>query len=145
MRNTRFLAVCCGTMIVALLVVGIVSSGILRHVVQTSPLWVAIVLGGLRSRWTKWVALPCFVFWLLLMTAIWLYLFGWAHVVSGSFSRTEIAMTLVVGISALAGIAAAIRNRSDVPAWPAIAVILLVAAGQVLAIWLSQLRGIAHD
>ena len=90
MKNDfRILTACCLAMIAALMVVGAVSHGVLRHIVQTSELWIAIVLGIRRSASTKWAALPCFVFWLLLMTAIWLYLLGWAQFLSGRFRRRK--------------------------------------------------------
>src|SRR5262249_61385825 len=105
-----------------------VSHGIIRHIVQTSPFWIAIVLAARRSRWSKWTALPCFVFWLLIMTLIWLYLLGWARVVSGTFSPVEIAMTLIVGLASLAGILWATRMRSDTPPWPALGLVIMIAA-----------------
>ena len=91
-KSFRLLIGCCIVIIAALLVVGTVSSGVIRHIVQTSPLWIVIVLSVRRSAWSKWAALPCYLFWLLLMTAIWLFLLGWARIVSGTFSHTEIAM-----------------------------------------------------
>jgi hypothetical protein len=93
----RILTGCCVVTIAALPVVGAVSHGVIRHIVLTSPISIAVVLGIRNSSSTKWAALPCFVFWLLLMTAIWLYLLGWARIVSGTFSPTEIAMTMIVG------------------------------------------------
>jgi hypothetical protein len=54
-------------LIVALYIVGIVSHGVVRHIVQTAPVWPAAVLGMRRSVWSKWTALPCFFFWLSLM------------------------------------------------------------------------------
>src|SRR5262249_25903738 len=91
-QHPRFLVVCSFATIAALLVVGAVSHGVIRHIVQTSPLWIVIGFGLRKSALTKWAALPCFIFWLLLMTAIWLFLLGWARIVSGTFSPTEIAM-----------------------------------------------------
>jgi hypothetical protein len=140
----RILTFCCLAMIAALLVVGAVSHGILRHIVQTSPLWIAIVLGIRRSAWTEWAALPCFVLWLLLMTFIWLYLLGWAQIISGTFSPTEIAMTLIVGLASIVGIVAAVRIRTPVRALPATAVVLLVALLQLAALRISFLPQIAH-
>lgn len=140
----RILTLCCLAMIAALLVVGAVSHGVLRHIVQTSPLWIAIVLGIRRSAWTKWAALPCFVLWLLLMTTIWLFLLGWAHIISGTFSPTEIAMTLIVGLASIVGIVTAVRMRSAVPPLPATALVLLVAVLQVAALRISFLPQIAH-
>jgi len=112
--------------------------------VQTSPLWISIVLGIRRSGWIKWAALPCFVFWLILMILIWLFLLGWARIVSGTFSSTEIAMTLIVGLASVVGIVRALSLRAGVGAWSAIATVLLVAVLQVTAFRLSLLPAIAH-
>jgi hypothetical protein len=143
-KDYRVLTVCCVVVVAALLVVGAVSHGIIRHIVQTSPLWIAIVLSIRHSAWAKWAALPCFVFWLLLMTAIWFYLLGWARIVSGTFSSTEIAMTVTVGIASILGIARAVRMPSGVSARGATVILLLVAALQIGALRVSLLPQIAH-
>jgi hypothetical protein len=143
-RDFRILVACCLSIIAALLVVGAVSHGVLRHIVQTSPLWIAIVLGIRRSGWIKWAALPCFVFWLILMILIWLFLLGWAGIISGTFSSTEIAMTLIVGLASVVGIVKALSLRAGVGAWSAIATVLLVAVLQLTAFRLSLLPAIAH-
>jgi len=135
---------CCVAIIAALLVVGAVSHGVIRHIVQTSPLWIAIVLGIRRSSLAKWAALPVLVFWLLTMTAVWLYLLGWAHLLSGTFLPTEIAMTVVVGAASVAGVARAIGMRSSVGAWSAAATTLLLAVLQVAAFRLSFLPQLVH-
>ena len=142
--NFRALTVCSLAIIIALLVVGAVSHGVLRHVVQTSPLWIAIGLGARRSAWSKWAALPCFIFWLLLMTAIWLFLLGWARIVSGTFSPTEVAMTLVVGAASLYGIVRAFAMRTGVGKWPAALAAVLAGLLQVAALRVSLLPAIAH-
>lgn len=142
--NFRALTLCSLAIIIALLVVGAVSHGVLRHVVQTSPLWIAIGLGGRRSAWSKWAALPCFIFWLLLMTAIWLFLLGWARIVSGTFSPTEVAMTLVVGAASVYGIVRAFAMRTQVGPGPAALAALLAGLLQVAALRVSLLPAIAH-
>lgn len=145
MENTfRILIGCCIAVIAALLVVGAASSEVIRHIVQTSPLCIVIVLGVRRSVWSKWAALPCFGFWFLLMTAIWLFLLGWARVVTGTFSPTEIAMTVIVGLASLVGIIGALGMRSGVRPSSATATVLVVAALQLAAVRLSLLPAIAH-
>ncbi len=143
-NDFRVLTGCSFAIIAALLVVGAASHGLIRHIVQTSPLWIAIVLSIRRSGWSKWAALPCFVFWLLLMIAIWLFLLGWARIVSGAFSPIEIAMTIIVGLASLLGIVRALSMRSAVRAWPAVAAVFLVTALQLIALRLSLLPAIAH-
>jgi len=146
-KNFRILIGCCVAIIAALvLVVGVVSHGVLRHIVQTSPLWIAIVLSARRSALAKWAALPCFVWWLLLMAAIWLYLLGWAQIlfIGGTFSPVEIAMTVLVAMASLAGIIVSLRTGSSAPPFRIITTVLLVTVLQVGAIWLSFLPSIAH-
>src|SRR3954467_423017 len=98
MNVGRVIGFCALAVLIALYVVGAVSipPGSLRHEVQTLPLWVPIVLGFKSRELAKWAALPCFVFWLAIMVFIWLFLLGWARIVSGHFFPTEVAMTLVV-------------------------------------------------
>ena len=142
--DPRILSIYGIAIIAALLIVGAVSHGVLRHIVQTSPIWICILLGRRRSGYAKWAALPCFVFWFLLMTAIWLFLLGWAHIVSGTFSPTEIAMTLIVGAASFAGIVSALRMRRGVGALPATVTVSIVAILQLLALRMSLLPAIAH-
>jgi hypothetical protein len=143
-KNSGVLIGCSVAIIGALLVVGWVSHGVIRHIVQTSPLWIAIVLGIRQSDFAKWAALPCFVFWLLVMGAVWLYLLGWARFLSGTFSPTEIAMTVAVGAASLAGIITAVRMRGGVRAGAATLTTLLLAALQVAAFRLSFVPQIVH-
>src|SRR5205823_6577807 len=107
------LAFCCLSVLLALYVVGAVSipPGSLRHEVQTLALWGPIILGFKRRELAKWMALPLLIFWLAIMIAIWLFLLGWAHIVSGHFYPTEIAMTIVVGAACVVGLIVAARWR----------------------------------
>ncbi len=123
--------------IVAALVLGVgpVSSTVLHHIVQTAPYWLAIVCR--RRRWAAWFALACFVFWLIIMAAIWAFLLHLPSFVSGHFSPVEVAMTILCGIASLIGIAAAIRTRTR---WPlALAAFAGGAAAQFAAFRISQI------
>jgi hypothetical protein len=142
---TKAIAIECLVIFAALAVVGIVSNGVIRHLVQTAPLWPVVVLGLRRHDLARWCALPCFAFWLFIMGGIWLFLLGWAHLVSGTFSPTEIAMTLVVGGASLAGIVTALRGRGRTTPSAAAAAFVLFGALQVIAMRISTLPGISHD
>lgn len=144
MKEYRFLVVSSLLIIAALLVVGAVSHGVIRHIVQTAPLWIAIVPGLRRSEWSKWAALPCYFFWLLVMIFIWLFLLGWARVITGTFSPTETAMTVIVGLASMAGIWNASRSRTGIAWWKAIAVVIAIEVLQVAALRISLLPAIAH-
>lgn len=142
---TRTLGICALILIVALYVVGIVSHGIIRHAVQTAPVWLAVWLGFRGSPWAKWVALSPLVLWLLLMINIWLLLLGLPHLLSGTFSPVEIALTIIIGVAAAVGIATALRLRTAAPWVGAVGTLLLMACVQLFALWVSFQRGVSRD
>ena len=144
--TAKLVGFCSLVVLVALYVVGAVSvtPGSLRHEVQTLPLWLPIVAGFQCKRLAKWAALPCFIFWLTIMIFIWLFLLGWAQIVTGHFFPTEIAMTLVVGAASLVGIVACLRWRTAVRPLVASAIFLLFAGLQFLAMRVSLIPYVAH-
>ena len=137
---------CCALGIIAALVlgVGIGSHLVLRHIVQTLPLWVAVALGLRRSPAAGWAGLPVFLFWLVLMAFIWLYLLGVSTMLSGHFTGLEITMTVVVGIASGIGIVAFSRLKSYLSAWGLAGIFSVVAAVQLVCFRLSFLPAIAH-
>lgn len=144
-NRIRTLGICTLILIVSLYVVGIVSHGIIRHAVQTAPLWLAVWLGFRRSSWAKWAALSPFVLWLLLMINIWLLLLGLPHLLSGTFSPIEIAMTVTVGVAAVVGIATALSVRTVISWTSAVGTLLLMTCAQLFALWVSFQRGVSRD
>jgi hypothetical protein len=143
LSGLKGIALCCLAVLFALYVVGAVSHGVLRHVVQTLPLWVPIVLGFRGSELAKWSALPCLIFWLGIMVLIWLSLMGWSHIVSGRFSPLEITMTLAVGAACLAGAGLALRWRTTTRPLSAAAIEALFSVLQLVALRVSMLPYIA--
>lgn len=138
------IAFCSVAIILALVCgVGIPDKLVLRHIVQTLPLWPAIILGLRRSPSTGWLSLPVFLFWFGLMVLIWLYLLGVSHVINGHFSPLEIAMTIIVGISSLIGIGMFWRLRS-LSALKAVCLFVGFAAFQFACLRVSFLPSIAH-
>src|SRR5262245_27040534 len=137
--NAKMVAYSSLAILVALYVVGAISvpPGSLRHEVQTLPLWFPIVLGFQNRDLAKWAALPCLVFWLAIMIFIWLFLLGWARIVTGHFFPTEVAMTLVVGLASFVGLVACLRWRTTARATVATTLIIVFAVFQLLAIRLS--------
>lgn len=140
---SKVVASCCLAILLALYVVGAVSHGSLRHEVQTLPLWFPIVLGFRQREVAKWSALPCMIFWLAVMVLIWLFLLGWARVVTGHFSTIEVAMTLVIGIACVAGLMMSFRWQTTM-GWPvASGVAVLFAILQLAAFRISLMPYIA--
>lgn len=144
-NQIRTLGICALILILSLYVVGIVSHGIIRHVVQTVPVWPVVWLGFRRSPWTKWAVFSPFVLWLFLMINIWLFLLGLPHLIGGTFTPIEIAMTITIGVAAMVGIATAMRVRTVVPWAGAAGMVLLMACLQLLALWVSFQRGVSRD
>ena len=142
-RNLKTIGWCSLIVLVALYVVGAVSHGSLRHEVQTLPLWVPIVAGFNRREFARWCALPCFLFWLFVMTLIWLFLLGWAHAISGHFSAIEIAMTLVIGIASAIGLVLCLWHLRWI--WRGSALFVLFAILQLACFRISMLPQIAHQ
>jgi len=75
-KNSYWIAGSCLAVILSLYTVGLVTGLILRHLVQTAPLWIGVAFGIRRSELAKWIAMPFFAFWLCMMTLIWLFLLG---------------------------------------------------------------------
>jgi hypothetical protein len=69
--------------------------------------------------------------------SIWLFLLGWARILTGHFSPVEIAMTVIVGAGCLCGIGAGFRWRTSLHPAAAYGVAALFAALQLLALRLS--------
>lgn len=139
------IAGCALAIIVALVFgVGLASHLVLRHIVQTLPLWFGVLFGIRRSRAAGWVSLPCFLFWLALMIMIWLYLLGMPSIISGHFSSIEIAMTIIVGAASLIGIVAFVRLKSFLSGARVAGMFILFAVAQLLCFRLSLLPAVAH-
>jgi hypothetical protein len=144
--SARQVAWCSLAIVIALYVVGAVSipPGSLRHEIQTLPLWFPVVLGFQGRAIAKWTALPLFVFWLAIMTFIWLFLLGWARIVTGHFFPSEIAMTLVVEAASIIGLAVSAKWRTPVPGLSASGLVVLFTVLQLLAFRVSLVPYIAR-
>ena len=145
MNTPKAIGYCAIATLLALYVVGAVSNGVLRHTVQTLPLWFPIVLGLRQSEIAKWVSLPCFMIWLLLMTLIWLFLLGCAKVISGHFTPIEVIMTLVVGAASLTGLLIGFRWQTSLSWNKALFTTVMFAVLQLAAIRISFLPSLAKD
>jgi hypothetical protein len=142
-KAPRVIGYCSLAILVALYVVGAVSNGSLRHEVQTLPLWFPIVMGFRQRDIAKWSALPCLIFWLAIVICIWLFLLGWARIVTGHFSPVEIAMTLIIGVACITGLGVSFRWRTAGRPLRAVGVLILFTALQLLAFRLSLIPYIA--
>ena len=102
------------------------------------------MLGARQASIGKWAALPFFIIWLCLMSLIWLYLLGWAQIITGTFSPVEVTLTLIIGVVSVIGIVSCIRFRAPAVGWvAAVAVLVTSAVLQMAAIQVSMLPWIA--
>ena len=123
--------------VASLLAVGLVSQTLIRHGIQVAPGVVLLVSSTRRRAWAPYAAMAVFAFWLLIMGLIWMFLLGLANVVTGDFSRVEVALTMVIGVASLTGLVAVCRLR-DQPSWTTrVAAVVAAGALQVGAMWLS--------
>jgi hypothetical protein len=132
------------TILALVLGVGLVSSGVLRHLVQTIPSWLTVYLGFRRHTLAKWTALPVCIFWFGIMVCIWLYLLGWARMVTGHFTGIEIAMTIIVGGASVFAFIQALRMKSASSWWICLLIMAATLFLQLAAFRLSLLPGIAN-
>jgi hypothetical protein len=139
MNTLQATGVCLLGVILSLLVIGIISATPIRHIIQVSPLVLAFIPVMLRKSWSKYTALPLFIFWLVIMIFIWLYLLGIANIVNGNFSPVEIGMSILIGISCGWGIVASLRAQSSVRLSTRIVAFMGLFALQVCAMWVSLL------
>jgi len=121
----------------ALIVVGIVSNTLIRHIIQIAPLALALLLSMRRSAAGIAAAAPLFAFWFLVMVSIWLFLLGLARIFTGRFPPIEIALTIVIGVASILGLAATYRQGTAMPFSRRAGTVVVFAVLQYAAMWLS--------
>jgi hypothetical protein len=99
-------------LIVSLLLVGVVSHTVLRHVIQAIPPAVAWILVVRGSQLGPAAAAPIVTFWLGVMISIWMFLLDVASIFTGTFTSTEIVLTIAIALSCGLGIAGVVRQGS---------------------------------
>jgi len=128
----------------ALLLVGVVSGTVLRHVIQVVPIVVAAGVLVRRPAWGAYAALPIFLFWTFIAVMIWLFLLGLSRVANGHYTGIEVISTfLMAGFSALGAIRSIALGRPLFISGRVVTVAVF-AVVQVAAMWVSFLRPIAN-
>jgi hypothetical protein len=106
------LTICLAGVCIALIVVGLVSNTLARHVIQIVPVVMVLAAALTKREWVVFAALPLFIFWLLIMLFIWLYLLKIATITRGHFTIPEILLTVVIGICCVYGIILSLARLS---------------------------------
>lgn len=138
------MTVALGGLAVALMVVGIVSGTVLRHVVQIVPILLASIVVRRRPAIGAYAALPIFIFWTLIVTLIWLFLAGLSSVANGHYTTAEIISTLVMAVCCVYGVVRAIPAGRPAPLAARLATFIAFAVLQFVAMWISFSRSIAN-
>jgi hypothetical protein len=143
-RNQQIIAGCLGGVALSLLLVGVVSGTFIRHVIQIFPVAIALITVKRQSKWGTYAALPIFIFWLFIMTLIWLFLLDIARFVTGRFTVVEVILTILIGLSGICGIVTVIRYHPTAQLVRAVLVFVLFTALQIIALWISFKRPFAN-
>jgi len=128
----------------ALLLVGLVSGTVLRHIVQIVP--IVVVLGVLARRpvWGAYGALPIFGCWTLIVVLIWLFLLGLSRIANGHYTPIEVVSTVVMIACSIVGAVKCIQLGRPLRVGGRVSAFLLFAVMQFAAMWISFLKPIAN-
>jgi hypothetical protein len=143
-NEERVLSVCLIGVALSLLLVGVVSGTLLRHMVQIIPVLIALAVAVCGVPWARDAARSVFVLWFLLMLGIWVTLLGIAKVFSGRFTTVEIALTIGIGVFCVAGLLSSFWTSSRVGLAMRAVVFIAFGALQFVAVWLSLRPGLAR-
>lgn len=140
----RPLAGCLAGLAIALIVVGLVSGTILRHIVQIVPVVTAGIVVIRRPAIGAYAALPIFIFWMFIVSLIWLFLAGLSRIANGHYTIPEIISTIVMAACCGYGVIRAIPIGRPSPVGWRIATFLGFAALQFVAMWISFMPSVAN-
>ncbi len=116
----------------------------MRHVIQLVPAFVLLYGTFTHRTWVRAGAVPVFAFWIFIAVAIWCFLLGIAHFVSGTFTLTERLMTGTMALSALCGLVAAASSRETASWISRLTGFVALAALQWGALMLSMQPLVSH-
>ncbi len=130
MSDEKFVLACLAAVSLLLLVVGIVSGTLIRHMVQIVPVLAAAGIVLRRPSIGASISIPVLVFWISMMVLIWLFLLGWSDIAYGTYSRAEVILTFAIASCATLGLSPSFRLGQPVAAWRRTYLSVLAAAVQ---------------
>ena len=140
----RSILICLAGLALALLVVGVVSGTLLRHVVQILPIVAALLLTSRRPAIGACAAIPIFAFWTLIVVLIWLFLLGLSRIANGTYTVAEIIATFLMAGFSVFGLAKTIGASRGVAPGMRFTCILAFAIFQIAAMAVSMMRAVAN-
>ncbi len=123
----------------ALLVVGVVSGTLIRHVVQIVLVVVALAVVRARPARGSHAAMPVFAWWLLMMVLVWLYLAGVPMFFDGDFTLAEIVLTGLTALFCVLGLVACPRMESTTSIASRLVTVAVFGVFQFAMMWASFL------
>jgi hypothetical protein len=144
-RDNWTMTICLLGVILSLLLVGVISETLLRHVIQVIPAIIVLMIVATRATWASGAALPLFIFWFVIVLLIWLFLLGISGIASGHYTTAEILLTVVIGACCVRGAVESLRTRRNSSRTLFLVLVALFAALQVGAMWLSFRSSLAYD
>ena len=140
----RWVVGCLIGLALALLLVGLVSGTVLRHIVQIVPILVVLAVVRRRPDWGASAAIPIFLVWTFIVVLIWLFLLGLSRIANGHYTRIEIMSTFVMMACSIVGVVKCVQLGRALPAVGRTLAFFLFAGMQIAALWVSFLRPIAN-
>ena len=145
MNGEKVVAVCLAILAASLLVVGVVSDTILRHIIQIIPILFALGLIWQRPSAGSYMALPIFGFWLFIVVIIWLYLLGVSDLAEGTYSNPEVALSVIIAATSAWGILRSIQTGQPLTWRYRTTLAIIGLASQVAFIAVSFQPAFAYD
>jgi len=140
----RIVLTCLIGLALALLLVGVVSGTVLRHIVQITPIVVATGVLARRPDWGAYAAIPIFLFWSFIVVLIWLFLLGLSRIANGQYAPIEVVSTFLMAVFSVAGVIRSVPLGRPLRTVDRVLVFVIFAALQVGAMWVSLLEPIAQ-
>jgi hypothetical protein len=127
----------------ALVFAGWIGGETLRMLVQTSPLWLVMVLGWRGGGYARWAAAPMLGFWTVLAGVQWVDRLGWAHIAEGPLSSVEARVAVVVGVAGAIGLLACLVRQPRISPLTGVTLALACGALQIGAFYLGMQPSLA--
>lgn len=144
LQNQRVVLACLAGLIVSLLLVGLLSGTLIRHIVQVLPAIGAFLLLQRHAPRGASAAMPVFLFWTSIMILIWLYLLGMSSFAAGHYTTAEIILTGAIAVCSLVGIVFCRRTGKVLSLGERMSLFGLFVILQLGAMWISFLQPFAN-
>jgi len=128
----------------ALLLVGVVSGTLLRHVIQILPIGLAAAVLVRSPEWGAYASIPIFFFWIGIVGLIWLFLLGLSRIASGHYTPIEVVSTFMMVAFSVVGVVGGMSLGKPLRPRAKIFAFMLFASVQLAAMWVSFLKPIAN-